>query len=53
MIDLKQFYDGKELPEIDASMIDEAKKLAESEGVPFEDALFYILDMMIEKPFGE
>ena len=53
MLDLKQIYGEKECPTVDNALMEEAKQVAEMSGASVEDALLYLLDMMVEKPFGE
>ena len=51
--ELQAVYNGKELPEISDRILLEATDFASANNCSVEDALLYILDMMIEKPFGE
>ena len=51
--ELKMVYDGKELPVIDDEILAHANMLAQEHNCSEDEALMYILDMMIEKPFGE
>lgn len=51
MPNLEQIYGNKKLPNIDSILLNEAHQLAKKENISDDDALLYILDMMIEKPF--
>ena len=51
--ELKSVYVGKELPVINEEMQNEAESFAKEHGCSLDEALMFILDMMIEKPFGE
>lgn len=51
MLNLKQIYGNKNLPDIDDALLHEAHLLAKNENISEDDALLYILDMIVEKPF--
>ena len=50
--ELKIIYAGKELPLINDKILAEAKVFAEKHNCSQDEALMFMLDMMIEQPFG-
>ena len=51
--ELKAVYIGKELPVITDEILSEADAFAREHNCSPDEALMFILDMMIEKPFEE
>ncbi len=49
--ELKAVYAGKELPVISDEILAEADAFAKEHSCSQDEALMFILDMMIEKPF--
>ena len=49
--ELKAVYVGKELPIITDEILSEADTFAKEHNCSSDEALMFILDMMIEKPF--
>ena len=52
-VELKSIYGEKSIPDINDAILAEASAFAIDNNCTLDDALLYILDMMIEKPFGE
>jgi hypothetical protein len=52
-VELKNIYGEKSIPDINDAILAEASAFAIDNNCTLDDALLYILDMMIEKPFGE
>lgn len=52
MGELSRIYGEKSLPPIDDTLLDEASACAAANNCSVEEALLYILDMIVERPFG-
>ena len=51
--ELKVIYAGKEMPIIDDAILTEASVFAQAHDCSQDEALMFILDMMIEQPFED
>lgn len=51
--EINAIYSGKEIPIINDAILAEANAFAISHNCTLDEALLYILDMMVEKPFEE
>lgn len=52
MDELKRVYGEKSLPQITSGLLEEASTCAAANNCSVEEALLYILDMIVERPFG-